>query len=174
MGKLSTLEAIRQKFAHIDWKAELKALKLAYIKKSAPGFYAASGGDTMKIPPYSDKTANGLTKCIIDWLTFSGHYANRINVQGQARVKKQPKYNILSGQIEYNAKIEYTRSTTRKGTADIDAIINGIPVKIEIKIGADRQSVDQKEEQKRVEAAGGIYLVASDMAGFVWWFKKAF
>jgi hypothetical protein len=170
--KLTTLEAIRQKFAQIDWKAELKALKLAYIKKTSPGFYEASGGDTMKIKPYSDKTTNGLTKAIIDWLTYSGHYANRIQTQGQARIKKQPKFNILSGQIEYRQKVEWTKSMTTKGTPDIDSIINGLPVKIEVKAGKDRISDEQTKQGQRITEAGGIYFVCHDMDQFVRWYRK--
>jgi hypothetical protein len=174
MTKLNTLEAIRRKFDEKNWKAELATLKRAHLKKAAPAFYEASGGDTMKITAYSDKTANGLTKCIVDFLNYSGFYANRINTQGQARVRRQPKYNILSGQVEYRQKVEYTKSTTRKGTADIDAIVYGTPVKIEIKIGRDRMSEDQTQEQSRVTQAGGMYVVATDMVQFRAWFKKTF
>lgn len=173
-SKLGTLEAIRQKFVSIDWKAELKVLKLAYIKKTSPGFYRASGGDTMKIKPYNDTTTNGLTKAIIDWLTYSGHYANRINTQGQARIKRQPKFNILSGQIEYREKVEYTKSTTAKGTPDIDAIINSLPVKIEVKAGKDRIRDEQTAQGNRITAAGGIYFVCHDMDQFVRWYRKTF
>jgi hypothetical protein len=72
MNKLTTLEAIRDNVKPIDWKAELKRLKLAYIERTAPGFYKASGGDTMQIKPYSDRTANGLTTCVCDWIKFNG------------------------------------------------------------------------------------------------------
>ena len=71
-----------------DWKKELKYLKLEDIKSKSPGFFEQSGGYKMKVNPYSDNTANGLTKCIVDWLNFSGHYANRINTMGVARVEK--------------------------------------------------------------------------------------
>jgi hypothetical protein len=37
----------------------------------------------MKLMPYTDDTANGLTKCMVDWVIFSGGNANRINVKGQ-------------------------------------------------------------------------------------------
>lgn len=171
---MKTLEKIRENIKPIDWKAELKRLKLEYIKKTAPGFYAASGGDTMKIPPYSDKTTNGLTKAIIDWLTYSGHYANRINTQGQARVKKIPRYSIFSGKIEYTDKIQYTKGTTAKGTPDIDAIINGLPVKIEVKAGKDRIRDEQTKQGNRIIAAGGIYFVCFNMDQFTRWYKKTF
>lgn len=171
---LSTLEQIRENVKPIDWKAELKRLKLEYIKKTAPGFYAASGGDTMKIKPWNDNTTNGLTKAIIDWLTYSGHYANRINTQGQARVKKIPRYSLITGKVEYTNKVEYTKSMTAKGTPDIDAIINGLAVKIEVKAGKDRIRDEQTRQGNRIIAAGGIYFVCHDMDQFVNWYRKTF
>jgi hypothetical protein len=172
--KLSTLEQIRDNIKPIDWKDELKRLKLEHIKRTAPGFYAASGGDTMKLKPWNDKTTNGLTAALIDWLTYSGHYANRINTQGQARVKKIPRYNIFSGQIEYTDKVQYTKGTTNRGTPDIDAIINGLPVKIEVKAGKDQMRDEQIKQGARIVAAGGIYFVCQNMDQFVNWYRKTF
>jgi hypothetical protein len=174
MSSLKTLQQIREKVKLPDWKAELKALKLAYIKKTAPGFYEASGGDTMKLKPWNDKTTNGLTKAIIDWITYSGGYANRINTQGQARVKKIPRYSIFSGKIEYTDKVQYTKGSTNKGTPDIDAIIDGRPVKIEVKAGKDRIRDEQTTQGNRITAAGGIYFIAQDMIQFVRWYRKTF
>jgi hypothetical protein len=173
-NKLTTLDQIRDNVKPVDWKAELKRLKLEYIKRTAPGFHKASGGDTMHIKPWTDKTTNGLTKAIIDWLTYSGHYANRINTQGQARVKKIPRYSLISGKIEYTDKVEYTKSMTAKGTPDIDAIINGLPVKIEVKAGKDRIRDEQVRQGNRITAAGGIYFVARNMDQFVNWYRKTF
>jgi hypothetical protein len=173
-SKLTTLEQIRGNVQPIDWRAELKRLKLAYIEKTAPGFYKASGGATMQIKPWSDKTTNGLTKAIIDWLTYSGHYANRINTQGQARVKKIPRYSIFTSKIEYTDKVQYTKGMTAKGTPDIDAIVNGLAVKIEVKAGKDRIRDEQVTQGNRITAAGGIYFVARDMDQFVNWYRKTF
>lgn len=157
-----------------SWQDALKRLKLADIKKRAPGFYEASGGDKMKIKGYTDRTANGLTRCIIDFLTFSGHYANRINTQGQARVKRIPKFNILSGKVEHHEKVQFTKSMTAKGTPDIDSIIFGRAAKIEVKVGADKIRDEQAEQGQRIEAAGGMYFVATDMPLFLEWFFTNF
>jgi hypothetical protein len=84
-------------------------------------------------------TANGLTDFICKFLNWSGHHANRINVQGRKIGNK------------------WIRSTTRKGTADIHAIINGRSVSIEIKVGRDKPSDAQLSEQQAIRSAGGIY-----------------
>lgn len=174
MSKIPALEKIRRNIQLTTWRNELRALKLADIRKKAPGFYEASGGDKMIIKPYSDTTTSGLTKCIIDWLQFNGHYANRINTQGQARVKKIPRYSIFSGKIEYTDKVEYTKGTTARGTPDIDAIINGMAVKIEVKAGKDKIRDEQIVQGEKIQAAGGIYYIARNMPEFVEWYKKMF
>ena len=105
---------------------------------------------------YSDKTANGLTKCIIDFLTHSGWQAERINTMG--------KYDA------YRKK--WIKGTGTRGSADISATIFGKSVKIEIKIGKDRQSEDQKNYQQMIEKAGGVYIIAKDFDSFVEWYHQ--
>ena len=57
------------------------------------------------------------------------------------------------------------------GSADISATIKGRSVKIEVKIGKDRQSEAQKAYQREVEAAGGLYYIAHDFTSFVKWYS---
>lgn len=104
---------------------------------------------------YTDKTANGLTKCILSLLQVEGCYATRIQSQGQYHEKLQ----------------SWTKGTTSKGTADIHATINGRHVSIEIKIGKDRQSEAQRATQAKIEAAGGLYFIARDFQSFYDYFQ---
>jgi hypothetical protein len=67
---------------------------------------------------------------------------------------------------------KYIPTTGTKGSADISATINGKSVKIEVKIGKDRQSQDQIQYQQRTEQAGGIYLIAKDFQGFYEWYVE--
>ena len=150
-----------------DWKQELKALKYKQIKLAGPGFFEMSGGYDMKLTPWNDTTANGLTKCIIDWINLNGHYANRINCQGQVRTER---VNLAFG--GYKDNLRFSKCTTNKGTADIHAIVKGRHVSIEIKIGNDKQSKFQVKEMVRVTNAGGLYFIARNMQSFVDWYKK--
>lgn len=154
---------------HKRWQDMLKDMKHVYIERTAPGFYAASGGKTMKLKSYRDDTANGLTAAIIDFLKFSGHYAHRINSMGTARTEKIP---LAFGNVR--EVVRWTPGTTNKGTADIMAIIHGKPVSIEIKIGADRQSDNQKKEEQRIKAAGGEYRICQDFTSFLTWYNETF
>ncbi len=143
-----------------NWKATLKQLRLAYLKEKSPNFYRLSGGERMKIKSYSDQTTNALTNSVYDWLKYSGHYCNRINSQGQMRKIK--------------GKLQYTHGASNLGTPDLDAIINGKPVKIEIKCRqtGDRLRKEQIEEKDRIEASGGTYIVIGDMNQFVQFYKQ--
>ena len=142
----------------MSWLTILIKLKHEYIKETAPGFYENSGGTKMKLKPYNDNTTNGLTNAIMDFLKFNKHYCNRINCMGVNR--------LIDG------KMKHTPSSTRKGTADITAILNGKHCSIEVKCKAtnDRMSKDQKKERERVEASGGLYFIATDMETFIKWY----
>lgn len=74
--------------------------------------------------------------------------------------------------IPKNGKMIYIPGTSRNGTADISATIQGRSVKIEVKIGKDRQSDVQLSYQKEVERAGGIYYIAKDFQSFYDWVNQ--
>ena len=113
---------------------------------------------------YKDSTANGLTKAIIDYITLHGYQAERINTMGVARTKYR-----TDGSV---AGVQWTKGTSTPGSADISATIKGRSVKIEVKIGKDRQSEAQKRYQEKIERAGGVYVIARDFDAFVEWFDE--
>lgn len=144
----------------MKWKDKIKMLKLEHIKNTAPGFYELSGGDKMKVKGWTDTTANGLTACIVDWINLNGGSATRISTTGQVR--------------KINGEMKWAHGNTRKGTADIHACINGRHCSIEVKIGRDKMSDYQYKEKVRIEIAGGLYFVATNMEDFVSWYNTHF
>ena len=125
----------------------------------------------MKPVKYEDKTANGLTKCILDFLNLSGHFAERINTMGRIIDGRKQVTDII-GRTKTIGTAKYIPTTGTKGSSDISATINGKSVKIEVKIGSDRQSKYQIEYQERTERSGGIYLIAKDFESFYNDYKK--
>lgn len=116
---------------------------------------------------YNDVTANGLTACIKDFLNFSGWQAERVSVTGRRiNVKAAKKKNTTFGQVSKIDKTMFIPSTMTKGSADLSATIKGRSIKIEVKIGADKQSELQKEYQKNIEKAGGIYFIVKNFDDF--------
>jgi len=137
-------------FKH-HWQNILQQAKNKYDENKCPEFFKANGEMRGK---WNDETANGLTRAIVDYLKFIGGNFTRVNVMGTPRKNKY-------------GKIIFTPSTTKKGTADIVGVFRGRYYAIEVKIGADRQSAEQIQEQKDVRNAGGVYMIAKDMQQFL-------
>ena len=113
----------------------------------------------LTIPKYEDRTANGLSRCIIDFLNSqNGCHAERISNEGVMRK-------------DGNGRAFRATSSMQNGTADISATIYGRSVKIEIKINKDVQSKAQKDYQCQIENARGYYVIAKDFASFLDWFN---
>lgn len=109
-------------------------------------------------PKYEDRTANGLSRCIIDFINSQDFcHAERISNEGVMRK-------------DTNGRAFRANSSMTNGTADISATIHGRSVKIEIKIGNDRQSEAQKNYQNSIENALGYYLIVKDFDSFLSWF----
>lgn len=139
---------IRYNDAHKDW------FRQQYASAHADGHY--------KEPKYPNvRKTNGITSVVNEYLTWKGFYCNRINTMG-----KQVKDKFGNS--------KWLPSMTKKGTADLDILINGRSIKAEIKnkYTGDKQSDDQVKEQKRVTDAGGIYIVITCVEDFFIWFDN--
>lgn len=148
---------------------ELKELYLNKSRIKFPTFpeYART------CPKYNDKTANGLTKCIIDYINLTGNHAERINCTGRIIDTRKSFIDIAERKVTIGS-LKYIKTSGQRGTADISATIKGRSVKIEVKIGADRQSEAQKEYEKGIIASGGLYLIVKDFEQFLKWYKLTF
>ncbi len=123
-------------------------------------------------PKYSDRTANALTKCIIDYVNLIGGIAERRNSMGRYL---QPKtYTNVFGKKVQLGKGKYIPTTGRKGTSDISGVFKGVPLAIEVKIGKDRLSEAQQAYKVHFEESGGWYCIAKDFQGFYIEFSKQF
>lgn len=154
MQATTTTSTIKQraprKFAY-EWQNHLQAVRDIYDKHKNPSYFIANGS---RRGSWNDATANGLTAAIVDYLTYLGGNFSRVNCIGTPRKNS-------SGQLIF------TPSTTKKGIADIIGCYRGKYIAIEIKIGADRQSKEQIEEQRDVINAGGVYIIAKSFPDFL-------
>ena len=143
----------------------LKGLSL--LKQTIDSFkYHNMPIDYIPLYKYTDKTANGLTRCIIDYLEFNGCQAERISTTGRMVDNTKTFTNVLGITKQIGSK-KWIKGSGTKGSADISATINGKSVKIEVKIGKDRQSEHQKKYQESIEKSGGIYLIAKSFEDFI-------
>lgn len=115
---------------------------------------------------WDDTTANGLTACIIAFCSLCGWQAERISSTGRWLDKRQIVTDCTGNRRTIGSGC-WIKPNTTIGTADISATINGRSVKIEVKIGRDRQSDRQKQYKAQIERAGGIYIIARSLEQFV-------
>ena len=114
---------------------------------------------------YIDTTANGLTKCVIDYINLIGGQAERISNTGRYIDNSKIVTDVLGNRQKIGSG-KYIKGTGTNGTADISATFKGKSIKIEIKI-KDKQSEAQKEYQQAIERAGGIYFICHNFDEFL-------
>lgn len=122
---------------------------------------------------HRDDTANGLTRCIIGYLHHKGWQAERINTTG-IPVDTRHEVKDIIGHRRTIGGVTWRPGGSTVGSADISATIKGRSVKIEVKIGRDRQSEAQRQYQAAVEAAGGVYYIARNFTDFWRWYQWNF
>lgn len=158
-------------------KKRLNELYFENQKKKYPSFPPAY----IPEPKYTEKGANALTKCVIDWINFSGAQAERISTTGRPIDNTEISTDVIGRQRTIGS-VTWIPGTGTKGSADISASIKpkteegnlnsawAVSVKIEIKYGKDKQSDHQKKYEDQVTQAGGIYLIVRNFDEFVeWW-----
>jgi len=150
--------------------SEVKALEAMAFKDACQKHPSI---DPKYIAPrkYEDRTANGLTKCVIDFIRLSGYQAERINCTGRYIDNTEVVENVL-GDKRRIGSAKWLPTSGQRGTADISAVIRGRAVKIEIKAGRDKQRPDQLAYQHEVERAGGVYLLIHSLTEFVQWYNE--
>lgn len=114
------------------------------------------------VDKFTDKTANGLTKLIISFISLRGWQAERISTTGRYIEGKSVSRGFYGN---VNLKGKYIPGQSTPGSADISATIKGLSVKIEVKM-KDKQSVDQKKYQNAIEQAGGKYWLVHNWNEF--------
>ncbi len=138
----------------------LKQLHCEEVRRRHPGLPDAA----VTSSDYTDRTANGLTKCVVKYVTLLGGFATRVTTTGQMRA---------TGKTEVSAgQMKWVYGTTRRGTPDILGVLNGKQLAVEVKIGKDRLSPAQIEVQQQISAGGGYYFIARDFESVYKWINE--
>jgi hypothetical protein len=145
----------------------LKALYMAENRRRFPNLPEP----VRTCPKWTDRTAGGLQTMIQDFLRLNGWQCERISVTGRYIDSTRIVTDVIGRQRRVGSG-QWIRPSMQPGTADLSAVIQGRAVKIEIKIGNDRQSEAQKRYQAQIERAGGIYLIIGSFQAFHDWYIK--
>ncbi len=110
-------------------------------------------------------SAGDLQNFIQDFLTWSGHFANRTGNEGRVIIDK-------------TGKPKRIPSSSKNGMQDIDTNLThsqhkfGIPWKIEVKFGKDTHKDHQKDFGATVQKTGGVYSVVRNVEDFLQQYNK--
>ena len=104
------------------------------------------------------ESANALTKRIVSHIRNRGHFATRLSSTGVFRddIKK------------------FVPSQQRAGLPDVMSVVESRACFIEIKVGRDVLSQDQKKSIAELQKAGAAVFVAHDFDSFQTWFTAEF
>ena len=124
---------------------------------------------------YKGKPEKKIKKQIVDYIKWSqAGDAWAVENQGQY-VPGKVEFNVIGKAVQVS-KSRFMYSANRTGHSDIQAIVGGRALFIELKRiyakGKDRQSKVQKKFQASVEAAGATYMIVHDLDDFVVKFKE--
>lgn len=154
----------------------LKVLNEMYIRSEKLKFplIKQNYGDKYfeyKRSEYKENGANALTKSIIAYIRLRGFQAERISSSGRV-VNNVRHVKTETGFTQRIGSVKYIPGTSTNGTADISATICGMAIKIEVKFRKDRQSPAQKEYEKSIKTAGGVYYIARDFQSTYDWLNR--
>lgn len=116
-------------------------------------------------PSYSDNTANGLTRLILAYCRAKGWHAERINTTGRP-IDRRRTVTDITGARRTIGSIQYIPTAGTRGSADIHILAAGLALFVEVKAGRDRQREAQREYQRQVEQAGGVYIITHNFDDF--------
>lgn len=172
-----TIPARKWKQIHDELNGRgLEVLNRLYIeqeKLKCPQIRQAYGDKYFeyKRSAYKENSANALTKSIIAYIRLRGYQAERISSSGRV-VGSTETRKSEAGYSYRVGKVKYIPGTSTNGTADISATICGMAIKIEVKFRKDRQSEAQKEYEKSIKMAGGVYYIARDFQSTYDWLNR--
>ena len=104
------------------------------------------------------ESTNALTRRIVEHIRNRGHFATRLQSTGTYRADRK----------------KFVPSQQRVGLPDIMAVVDARACFVEIKVGRDTLSQDQKKAIAELEKAGASVFVARDFDSFQTWFTAEF
>ncbi|GAB2554285.1 VRR-NUC domain-containing protein [Spirosoma areae] len=104
------------------------------------------------------ESANALTRRIVEHIRKQGHFATRLSSTGTFRADLK----------------KFVPSQQRTGLPDIMAVVESRACFVEVKVGRDTLSQDQKKAIAELQKAGACVFVARDFDSFTAWFTAEF
>jgi len=161
----------------MTWTDTYRQSHHRWQQRTAPGFFAASGGESQKIKYPKVTSSNGLRRAIINFMIWEGHHLEATNTMGRPIDKRVIITDCLGNKRQIGS-LEWQKGSGAVGSSDAKGHINikgrdyAIPLYVEIKWNKDKQSGEQIGYENIINKTGGIYIVAKTIEGFFEWYEK--
>lgn len=179
---MKTKNAVPSGNGNVDTHAKITK-KLPYRKSSAVKMLERLADNAAKaqVPIvlflasrwFHDNTAFRLAKCMLAFLRIKGNQAESVNSTARI-VGMRKSFTVVFGRRGTIGYYKWGYGAGMIGMEDMSRTINGRSVKVEIRVGRDRQSESKRIYQAEVERSGGIYFIARTFAGFLDWYNNHF
>jgi hypothetical protein len=119
-------------------------------------------------PMFSASTTNGLTKAIKHFLKLKSIHCERTPVEGRV-IDNRETFVDTVGLSRTIGSIKRIRSSAMRGSSDLKIILPGgrfCACEIKLAKTHDKLSQTQQAYRAKIEASGGLYIVAESLAGF--------
>lgn len=103
-------------------------------------------------------THKGFEQAVENYVKWKGGFAQNTPTIGTPRFKEA----MVGGKL-VKEQAGWMNSKGGRGKQDIDLIIAGVNVKVELKCEGDEQKKEQAKYQRRVQEAGGVYIILRSM-----------
>ena len=120
------------------------------------------------VPTFTDKTTNGLTKCIKTLAKIKGFHCERVANHGRL-VDNTSTFVDVAGRVRKIGSVNWIRGSGMDGSADLHMVVAGRAIFVEIKRGYDKLSEAQQKYKASVERSGAMFVVIRSFAEFVTW-----
>ena len=143
--------------------------KVKYYKAKYPSI--TSEQDSFEWYHKSDTNSNDFESCMVDYLKFEGHQAEKIKNKGTMVDNTKAVKDVL-GRVSRIGSVDFIKGSGTNGTPDVHAHLApfgtfwGIENKQKYKKGKDKQSEAQMKYEKKHLKVGAYYSLVSNMGEF--------
>jgi hypothetical protein len=152
----------------MSWTVRYKAAHHEWCKRTAPDYFNAAGGNTMRVTYPKVTSSNGLRRAIINFMGWEGHHLEATNTMGRP-IDKRETYTDIIGRTRIIGSLEWQKGSGRVGSSDAKGHINhanhkyGIPLYVEIKYGKDTLKNEQIKYGEDITKTKGVYVVIKNI-----------
>lgn len=155
------------------FKERLYKLRFEKRAKEKPNCHKRATAFDMFLEVKTPRSAAQFEGLIVEYVNVHDYCeAHKVEVKGTFRKGTKVVADVLGRKKQIGSDM-YTKTTAKKGQADVSATIFGLRYEFEVKFSkSDKQRKEQKEFEDDVKKAGGEYFIVRDLDQFAKIFEE--